>query len=172
MRMNWGCGPVTVDGWVNVDIVEHNADVIVADVRDGLPWKDESFDAIIANHSLQCLTANELPVAFDEFRRLLKPHGLLRILVPDIEAALHAFLAGRADWPGFAAIAEDLPLDEKFCRYLTWGGTNRSCFTMTTLCRQLRRHDFQLPPLVSVTPSWLADLDSRLGESLIVTVSK
>lgn len=179
-RLNWGCGPVIAAGWLNadVDVVQRGADsttmgggVFPLDDSPGLPFGwTERFDGIVANHSLQCLTYDELEIAMSEFARVLKYGGRLRIIVPDVIQATQAYLDDDAEWPGFVAISEDWPIGRKYPHYLTWGGSNRSCFTVESLAGLARRHGLHRAPLDQ--PTWLTELDSRLGESIVVTVAK
>lgn len=170
--LHFGCGPVIAEGWVNFDCIDWGPGVVVGDIRDGLPFEDVRFDGVVANHSLQCLTTVELPPALTELHRVLRPNGLFRVLVPDIVAAIHAWEQSDATWPGFAAIQERMYLEEKFCRYLTWGGTNRTCFTHQTLARLLMAHGFSEPLSPFLEPSWIMRLDSRPLESIALTVVK
>lgn len=180
--LNFGCGPdwpdwdqAPNDGtWEHWDIIDYGqpsvgdferwpADAIAAG---GLPWKANRFDGIVANHSLQCLTYDEVEVTLAEFRRVLRPGGRLRVLVPDVFRACMAYQDGDDDWPGFAAISEPWSIDRKFAHYLTWGGSNRSCFTRVSLAEALDRAGFVEAFQPEVDWRWLRALDSRLGESI------
>jgi predicted SAM-dependent methyltransferase len=175
--LNWGCGPLFVKGWWNSDVVDYGQEH-VGNIVDGLPCRDGFFDGIIANHSLQCLTYDELDPAAAEFKRALRPGGRLRVLVPSVTDAFRARMAGDSRWPGFEAIAEDWDLDRKFCHYLTWGGSNRSCFTEFSLTDLCERHGFTRSAewwAANATDSlehhdwaWLRELDSRVDESIVV----
>lgn len=168
LGLNWGCGPDWADlpgGWVNSDIVDYGQPH-VGDIRDGLRFDDEVFGSIVANHSLQALTHDEVGPALVELRRVLAPGGFLRVMVPDVVEAFRAFEQGEEDWPGFVAITEPWSLDRKFAHYLTWGGTNRTCFTRISLAEHLDAAGFRPP---APEQPWLTDLDSRLGESIVAT---
>jgi SAM-dependent methyltransferase len=170
-RLNWGCGPDWADldvRWIHSDCVDWGQHEC-CDVVDGLSFGDGSLGAVVANHSLQCLTYEVVDGVLDEFARVLAPGGYLRILVPDVLAACQAFLDGDETWPGFAAISEHWSIDRKFSHYLTWGGSNRSCFTRGALEERIRVAGFDLS---SAVPHWVSELDSRLDESVIVTGRK
>lgn len=191
-RLNLGGGPNPVRGWSNMDTCypvrvdeRYQGEALVCWDMADIPWPftDHYFDGIVANHSLQCLTHDQILPCLHECRRVLKPGGVLRILVPDVLGAFHAYEGGEhhmgdPNWPGFAAIAEDWDLDTKFAHYLTWGGSNRSCFTEWSLAERLDaagfEHAVRCYPLAAWKacptngPEWMTDLDSRLGESIVV----
>ena len=52
----------------------------VADLRD-LPFEDGSFDVVLAQHSLEHISSESEHLALSEFRRVLKPGGLLYLQV-------------------------------------------------------------------------------------------
>jgi SAM-dependent methyltransferase len=157
VRMNFGCGSVQPEDWVNVDRDSLGADMLWIDgdiasgppppgfhqfdVREGLPpsWY-EQFDYIVANHSLSDLTFHELPSALSELYRVLKPGGVLRVLVPDLVGAMVAYDRGDASW---FPQGDDLPTtSERFCTFVTWFGTVGSVFTPSYLWTLLHRAGF------------------------------
>jgi predicted SAM-dependent methyltransferase len=114
---------------------------------------------------------------------VLRPGGRLRVLVPDVFAALSALEYQEDDWPGFAVITEPWSLDRKACHYITWGGQNRTVFTDRTLVDLMQRHgltpsaDWWTGHAAEMRDSdhdweWLRALDSRLGESLVMEFVK
>jgi SAM-dependent methyltransferase len=155
-RMNFGCGSVQPDGWVNVDKLDPDlgwswTDWADAPPVDGLHWIDirpmefhdpeacgggpggfppsweAAFDYIVANHSLSDLAHHELPAALAELHRVLKPGGVLRVLVPDLLGAVDAWSKGNEDW--FPQDERTGDLSAKFCTFVTWYGTVGSVFT-------------------------------------------
>lgn len=168
--LNWGCGPDWAEHdvrWICSDVVDYGQHH-VGDIANGLPWGDDSFDGIVANHSLQCLPWNELEPALLELRRVLRPGGALHVLVPDVLAAFHAFEHEDPTWPGFVAISEPWGLARKLCHYVTWGGQNRSVFTQWTLIDLLERTGFSVVRATTPGFEWMLELDSRLDESIWV----
>lgn len=179
-RLNWGCGPVIADGWVNVDRerlwalgAPELSDLVVHDITaERLPFPDGFFDGIVANHSFQCLTLDEGPPAAEEFARVLARGGRLRLIVPDVVAALDAFYRGDGTWPGFAAISEPWPLQRRFLHYLTWGGQNRRCFDLEQLQEVCLDAGLVLATVPDPEMRWMTEIDSRHGESLFVEAVK
>lgn len=57
-----------------------NVHTLIGDCQQGLPYDDSSFDRVVAIHVLEHLP--NLPGALSEIRRLLKPDGLLSVVIP------------------------------------------------------------------------------------------
>lgn len=127
--LNIGCGSDRPEGWTNADkgVIVRGSGVAYADLRMVLPWPDDTFTLIVANHVLSDLTHHELPHALRELRRVLKPGGVLRILVPDFLRAVHHFEQGDPDW--FPQDDRTEGLDARLCTFVMWYGESRSVFT-------------------------------------------
>jgi SAM-dependent methyltransferase len=54
--------------------------VLCGDIHERQPWPDQMFDRIIAVHVLEHLV--NLPIALEEIRRLVKPNGVVDIVLP------------------------------------------------------------------------------------------
>jgi predicted SAM-dependent methyltransferase len=90
-----GCGPhdvsyKTEEGTVlRVDIREDVFPDYRCDVR-VLPFGTEEFDIVFSSHVLEHFCRNEVPKVLDEWIRILKPDGELRLVLPNLEwAAQH-----------------------------------------------------------------------------------
>jgi len=77
VKINLGCGTNKLDGWRN-----HDADV---DITKRLPFDDASVDAILAEHCVEHIDYYSALRFFAECKRVLKPGGVLRVCVPDID---------------------------------------------------------------------------------------
>lgn len=174
-RLNWGSAFDIREGWINSDRDDHGQEH-VGELLDGLPFEDGYFDCIVANHSLQCIRFDDLQPALVELWRVLRPGGVLRILVPDAQRAIGNWINGR---PNYFPVADDVEptLDGKALRYLFWHGDARSAFTEDSLADALQRAGFLSCTRVafgqtfSETPE-IVDLDSRENESLIIEATK
>lgn len=87
VRVHLGCGNRHLPGWVHVDVrrfphVDH-----IADVGDLHMFGDGSVDEIYACHVLEHIERRKLLPTIIEWNRVLKKDGVLRIAVPDFDAA-------------------------------------------------------------------------------------
>lgn len=90
--LNVGCGLHFHPDWVNVDVVPASSEVIAADVRKGLPFADEVFDAVYCSHVLEHLPRQEAASLLRHMRRVLRPGGVIRVVVPDMETLAREYL--------------------------------------------------------------------------------
>lgn len=90
---NIGCGPFGKEQWVNLDLFPHPNLTIRYDTRWRLPFTNESCDGIHVEHFLEHLNPkDEIPVFLKECKRCLNKNGVLRIIVPNIELYIRAYL--------------------------------------------------------------------------------
>ena len=78
MNLNLGCGPEPKEGFLNYDIKPFGD--VQGDCTDGLPFKNESLDGILASHLLEHI--NDLRKLKHDMLRVLKPGGKLTVIVP------------------------------------------------------------------------------------------
>ena len=102
-RLNLGCGSRFRHDWTNVDVVAGHG-VLAHDLRDPLPFADGTFDFVYHSHVLEHFRFRDAPAFLAECRRVLRPGGVMRVAVPDLERIAREYLAalGRvdADEPG------------------------------------------------------------------------
>lgn len=89
--VNLGCGSRHHSAWLNYDIVG-GPGVIAHDLRQGIPLPDNSCDAVYHSHVLEHLRPVEAAGLLRECFRVLKPGGILRVAVPDLERICRAYL--------------------------------------------------------------------------------
>lgn len=90
--LNFGCGTIFHPAWVNVDIVSSSPEVRQYDIRKNLPYSDAEFDACYSSHVLEHLKLDEAQKMLMECYRILKPKGIIRIAVPDLESIVREYL--------------------------------------------------------------------------------
>jgi len=89
--LNLGCGAVRHPDWTNIDL-EGDEDTLAIDVSTGLPFPDESFDVVYHSHLLEHIPQAAAGALMAECSRVLKPGGIIRILVPDLEQIAKLYL--------------------------------------------------------------------------------
>ena len=113
MYLQYGCGWCAPDGWTNFDasptlrferlpllgrLYTRNVErfpesVRYGDIVKGLPVPDASCEGVYCSHILEHLSRNDFDRALRETFRILKPGGIFRLVVPDLEAAARAYVA-------------------------------------------------------------------------------
>lgn len=73
------------------------ANVGYVDLNKRLPWKDRSADAIYLSHVLEHLSRPTVELFLAESFRVLKPGGVIRIVVPDMYENAEAYLRATDD---------------------------------------------------------------------------
>ena len=91
--LNLGCGARRHPAWTNADLAPAGDDVLHVDLRKPLPFPDREFDAVYASHVLEHLTPREAAHLLGEVRRVLRPGGIARVVVPDLEGIVREYLA-------------------------------------------------------------------------------
>jgi predicted SAM-dependent methyltransferase len=87
-----GCWKRNIPGFINVDL--YNAPHIdyMHDVQSLPMFEDNTADLIYASHVLEYFDRDEIQEVLKEWRRVLKPGGILRIAVPNFEALMDVYL--------------------------------------------------------------------------------
>ena len=120
MRLNLGSGQTAVPDWINIDrspnilldrvpvakrllfragvlneghMQPWDREVVRHDIRK-LPCPDNSVEAIYSSHTLEHLYLREAERVIKECARVLKPGGVLRLALPDVEYFARQLLDG------------------------------------------------------------------------------
>jgi predicted SAM-dependent methyltransferase len=103
--LNVGCGRRFHDDWVNIDLSPTAPGVLAHDVRRGIPFADGSFDVVYHSHVLEHFSPNDAGTFLRECHRVLRPGGIIRVAVPDLETISRLYLqaldrarTGDTDW--------------------------------------------------------------------------
>lgn len=104
--LHLGAGSKAIPGWINIDSWPAELSL---DLRWGLPFREGSATSVYLSHTLEHLYyPHEVQALLREIFRVMAPGGRLRIVVPDIGAAIAAyyendqsFFEGRREtsWP-------------------------------------------------------------------------
>lgn len=68
-------------------------DVRIHDLRRSLPHRDETVDFVYTSHFLEHLRADQAKAVLREVFRVLKPGGVLRVVVPDLAIGVRAYIS-------------------------------------------------------------------------------
>jgi predicted SAM-dependent methyltransferase len=92
IRLNLGCGPYTLAGFINIDQFEDIHPDLIADVRN-LPYEPGTVDEIYCGHLLEHLTFEEGQKALRHWHSILKIGGKIMLTVPDFDYLVKTYLA-------------------------------------------------------------------------------
>jgi SAM-dependent methyltransferase len=103
--LNLGCGNRFNSDWTNINFTSTGPDVIAHNLTQGIPCPDASFDVVYHSHLLEHFPKDQALTFLQECYRVLRPQGILRVVVPDLEQiartyllALERSLAGDTAW--------------------------------------------------------------------------
>ncbi|HXX44788.1 MAG TPA: methyltransferase domain-containing protein [Candidatus Acidoferrales bacterium] len=112
LRLNLRCGHLPTPDYFNIDTRELPGVDMIADVRT-LPFHAGTVAEIYAAHLMEHFTESELrSTVIPGWHRVLKPGGLLRIIVPDAEGMIQAFSRGEYPFENFRKVtfgSQDYP---------------------------------------------------------------
>lgn len=90
LRLHLGCGPNRLPGWINIDA--HPAELAL-DLRWQLPFATGSVELVFMSHVFEHLYyPEEASAVLAEIHRVLIDGGRLRLIVPDIELCINAYV--------------------------------------------------------------------------------
>ena len=90
--LNLGCGSHHHAAWLNVDLVSGDDSVLEHDLNKPLPFPAERFRAVYHSHVLEHLPRHKAPAFLRECHRVLKPGGIIRVVVPNLERSAELYL--------------------------------------------------------------------------------
>jgi len=90
--LNLGCGGRHLSDWTNVNFVSHSPSVIAHDLSKGIPFPSETFDVVYHSHLLEHFEKKDALMFMAECFRVLKPGGIIRVVVPDLEQIARIYL--------------------------------------------------------------------------------
>jgi hypothetical protein len=103
LKVNVGCGHIALEGYVNVDRRELPGVDVVAEANN-MPFAANSVAELFAAHLMEHFPQEQLRrEILPYWKGLLKPRGKLRAVVPDADAMIREFAAGRY---GYADLRE------------------------------------------------------------------
>lgn len=94
IKLDIGSGHSRKPGYIRVDADSKCCPDILADARDLAGVPDNHYDEVYAAHLLEHFDPEETFSVLMEWKRVLKPGGLLVVVVPDVGWAIKAWAAG------------------------------------------------------------------------------
>lgn len=94
LKLHLACGPKVLPGWVNADIAEYPGAMTMSFPAGLAIFPDNSASFAYCSHMLHYLDyPGEVSSFLTEVRRILRPGGVLRVVVPGIERIIRAYVA-------------------------------------------------------------------------------
>ena len=171
-RLNWGCGSWIEPGWINSDIKADQGADLVCDIRQGLTLDSNTIDYAVSVHALPEFTCAEIVPVLTELHRVLKPGGVLRLVLPDLFKAIAAYQRGEKTY--FLVPDRDArSLGAKLVMQLLWYGYSKTVFTSEFVDEMLLKAGFgevRHCRYKFTKSDWpeIVNLDNREAESLYV----
>ena len=91
MKLNLGCGKNFIPGFIHIDLDEYSHIDHRSDVSDLSFISENSADLIYSSHTLEYFDRLEVIKVLQEWYRVLKPMGILRVAVPDFNAIIKVY---------------------------------------------------------------------------------
>jgi len=118
MKLNLGCGPQVVEGWINVDYalgarlattpvlgatvralglfnMRWDPRIHIHDLTKPLPWANGTADVCYTSHTVEHMSRDEGQYLVSEAYRVLRPGGVLRVVVPDLHDVVDRYAGGQ-----------------------------------------------------------------------------
>jgi len=91
MNVHLGCWHRDIPGFINVDLCDMPHIDFKSNINDLPFFQDSSVDLIYVSHAFEYFDRSEAKDVLKEWRRVLKPAGLLRIAVPDFDKLIKVY---------------------------------------------------------------------------------
>ena len=118
VKLNLGCGNHTPEDWVNIDYafgarlakiplfrainkkigffqMDWDDRIKIHDLRRTFPFDDASVGIVYTSHTLEHFSKQEGKRFLKECHRILRPGGIIRIVVPDLETIVSDYTTGK-----------------------------------------------------------------------------
>lgn len=191
VKLNIGCGTSGIKGWVNIDnsptillsrlpfgrrifgTPDWPRDVRRADVRKRIPFPDSSVSCVYSSHTFEHFTYEESQAVARECFRVLRPGGVLRIVVPDLGILVRDYVAETADALASHKFVSRLLLTTNVRDIVHSGAHHQQMFDDRSLVHMLQGAGFAAPEVATFRRSRIAEIaqieiESRRSESLYV----
>ena len=142
LRLHLGCADTYLEGWCNVDYARPGRLLDLRwDLRRRLPFPDGSAKEIFSEHVFEHIPYPGVMDVLRECHRLLRPGGVCRIGVPDLERYARSYLG---DDPLIDEVRPHSPTRALAVAELFFLHGHRSSYDATTLCTMTKAAGFHL----------------------------
>jgi predicted SAM-dependent methyltransferase len=176
VKLNFGCGPRILPGWLNIDGWWTEGIDYVCDLRQPLPLSDGSCRYIFTEHCFEHIDRQFRSAVIREWSRLLCPSGVLRIVGPGCAQFAEAYLRRDVEW--FRNVNPEIKNSAEGLNEIFRNHFHRFIDDFESLSSQLKAQGFRRVEesghLSSRVPELRVDLDepSRVPGNLYVEASK
>lgn len=98
-KLQLGCGPNILDGWLNTTLQPIKAGAIHLNASKSFPIRDAGFDYVFSEHMIEHLTFAQGQVMLRECFRVLKSGGKIRLATPDLAKIIALYTDSDAPEP-------------------------------------------------------------------------
>ena len=95
MKLHLGCGKRYLEGYLHVDIAEFEHIDYQLPIDDLSTFKDNTAEEIYASHVLEYFDRNDVINVLTEWKRVLKPSGILRLAVPNFPKLVEVYQSSK-----------------------------------------------------------------------------
>src|SRR5207249_3407096 len=85
VKLHLGCGVNVLPGWLNTDRTPAAPHIDYLDCAQPLPFHDNSIAAVFNEHMIEHIEKPRALAMIQEVFRVLRPHGLFRVVTPCME---------------------------------------------------------------------------------------
>jgi predicted SAM-dependent methyltransferase len=103
-KINMGCGWRDFgDSWIHIDSGDYDH-LDYTSITDLSQFKDNTIDLIYASHVVEYFDREQVVPLLSEWRRVLKPSGVLRLAVPNFENIASLYTQGKYPLSNFVGL--------------------------------------------------------------------
>ena len=85
-KVNYACGKIVMEGWLNVDIAAKTSDaILLVDLTEKQPFKNNFFEFSFCEDFIEHLSQPDSFIFLSEAYRTLKPGGVFRLSFPCLD---------------------------------------------------------------------------------------
>ena len=173
-----GCGNSDIDkNFINADFFTldffnpfKKKKIHYLDLRYPLPFKDNSFEGVFTEHTVEHLYASEVDNLIKEVYRVLKPGAILRIIVPDLKKYVEFYNNKNID------LGREYKFGCEAIWNLTQNFSHKSVWDSEMLIFNLKKNNFvecvETEFKISKNEDLIIDKKGREIESIYVEASK